>query len=209
MATTREIKTVVITPPNMQRIEFQLVGTTPFVMHKFAAKAREEIMQKQIAGSTAKAKKKREPKDFEQVYLDAHHFSYDDWVGIPASAFRSAMISACKLVGFVMTRAKLAIFIHHDGIDKDDGTPLVRIIGTPRRHETYVRLETGVVDIRVRPMWEEWAVNLQIDYDADVFTADDIANLLQRAGQQVGIGEGRPDSKKSNGIVWGTFKIKS
>jgi len=32
-------------------------------------------------------------------------------------------------------------------------------------------------------------------------------NLLHRAGLQVGIMEGRPDSKDSCGCGWGTFKI--
>jgi hypothetical protein len=32
-------------------------------------------------------------------------------------------------------------------------------------------------------------------------------NLLDRAGQQVGIGAGRPFSKKSVGQGWGTFSV--
>ena len=44
-------------------------------------------------------------------------------------------------------------------------------------------------------------------YDADQFTAVDIANLMMRVGVQVGIGEGRPDSKTSTGMGWGTFEV--
>jgi hypothetical protein len=44
-------------------------------------------------------------------------------------------------------------------------------------------------------------------YDADQFTLEDVSNLLARAGMQVGIGEGRPDSKMSAGMGWGTFRI--
>jgi hypothetical protein len=47
-----------------------------------------------------------------------------------------------------------------------------------------------------------------VRFDADQFTLRDIANLLLRAGMQVGVGEGRPDSKKSCGMGWGTFEIK-
>jgi hypothetical protein len=32
-------------------------------------------------------------------------------------------------------------------------------------------------------------------------------NLMLRAGQQVGIGEGRPDSPNSNGLGWGRFAL--
>ena len=36
----------------------------------------------------------------------------------------------------------------------------------------------------------------------------DVTNLLMRVGQQVGIGEGRPDSKNSAGMGWGTFNVE-
>lgn len=34
-----------------------------------------------------------------------------------------------------------------------------------------------------------------------------MVNLLSRAGLQVGIGEGRPDSKKSAGMGYGLFTV--
>ena len=70
-----------------------------------------------------------------------------------------------------------------------------------------VRNATGVADIRVRPMWREWTMSLTIRYDGDQFTAQDVTNLLSRVGMQVGIGEGRPDSRESAGLGWGTFEI--
>ena len=159
-------------------------------------------------GSTGRSKRKREARDFEKDYREAMHISEDGWNGIPAASFRSAMIDACRLVGFKMTHAKLAIFVKQDGLDIDEGTPLIRILtGKPEQHVGHVRNETGVVDIRSRPMWRKWSARLVIDYDADVFQAQDIANLLARAGAQVGVGEGRPNSKKSHGMGWGTFEI--
>jgi hypothetical protein len=41
-----------------------------------------------------------------------------------------------------------------------------------------------------------------------MFTPEHVAALLQRAGMQVGIGEGRPDSKRSVGQGWGLFTVK-
>jgi hypothetical protein len=106
-----------------------------------------------------------------------------------------------------MTLAKLSIFFEADGFDAVDGTPLIRIIGEPEVCEMPVRNATGVIDIRVRPMWREWSATLRIRYDLDQFSQTDVANLLQRVGMQVGIGEGRPDSKSSSGLGWGLFKI--
>jgi hypothetical protein len=59
----------------------------------------------------------------------------------------------------------------------------------------------------VRAKFWPWSADVNISYDSDQFTSTDVANLLQRVGQQVGIGEGRPDSKMSAGMGWGTFTL--
>lgn len=198
---------VVIARPKINTVSIPIRGTAPYVQHKFSAKARRQMLEKQVAGSVAKGKKTREARDLEQDYLDAMHLDKDSRHGIPAPAFRSAMISACRLVGFQMTKAKLSVFVQPDTFDADDGTPLVLIKGEPRLHEGYVRLETGVASVAIRPMWQEWTADVKVSFDADQFTLTDVYNLMARAGMQVGIGEGRPDSKKSHGMGWGTFEI--
>lgn len=202
---------VAIAPPNFKVGVFKIRGTAPYVQNKFSQKAREMIADKHRAGPQAGKGKKREPKDFTANYEAAMHKSTAGWIGIPAPAFRAGCISACRLVGFKMTLAKLSVFVIADGIDADanDRTPLVKITkGKPRYTEMAVRNETGVVDIRARPMWDiGWEAELKIRFDGDQFSIEDVANLLSRVGEQVGIGEGRPDSKNSNGMGWGTFEI--
>ena len=202
-----------IAPPNIKIGEVWIKGTAPLVIHKFSDKAKLQIMQKQAAGSTANTKKKREAKDFDEAFNAARHISFDGWDGIPAAAFRCACIDACRLVGFKMTMAKMSIFILEDGWDKDEGTPLVKIIGgAPRRLDSMVRIGSGLaktVDVAVRPQWIEWGARLRFKYDADQFTASDVVNLVNRAGMQCGVCEGRPNSSASNGMGWGTFEIST
>jgi hypothetical protein len=202
------VERVEIPAPKFRICELKLVGSAPFVMHKFSQKARNQIIATQKAGSQAKGKKVREPKDFDEVYAGAMHMTPEGWPGVPASAFRNAMISACRTVGYKMTHAKLAAFVLCDGYDKDDETPLVRIYGEPQRHTTYARNDNGSIDIRVRPMWKKWNITVRIRYDADMFSQRDVVNLMMRVGQQVGIGEGRPDSANSAGMGWGLFDIE-
>lgn len=164
---------------------------------------------KHEAGGTAKKGKAREPRDFDDDFRQAMHVSTSGWYGIPASAFRQAMISACRLVGFKMTLAKLSVFVAADGFDRVDGIPLIRLnsASEPEKTEMAVRNQTGVADIRVRPMWRQWGAEVRVRYDADQFTVDDVSNLMARVGMQVGIGEGRPDSRESAGLGWGTFGL--
>lgn len=200
--------TITITPPDIRTILLKISGVTPLVINKFSHKAKQEMMAKQEAGSTAATRKKREPKDFEAIGHAARHIAEDGWDGIHAAAFRNAAISACRAAGFVMTKAKLAIFVEPDGFDQEDATPLVRITeGDAEIIVSPCRNETGVIDLRPRPTYRRWAADLRIRYDNGILTAEDVVNLINRVGAQVGIGEGRPDSKKSAGQGNGLFKI--
>jgi len=206
----QKVERVTIPPANMQVVAFVIQGTAPYVQHRFYKKA--EIMKGQEEGSTKGSKRgggRRRARDFQKDYEQAMHISREGWHGIPAPAFRNGSISACRLVGYKMTIAKLSLFVVADGFDRADDMPLVRITkGKPRRHDAHARNANGSIDIRSRPMWSEgWEARLRIKFDADQFTLNDVANLLNRVGEQVGIGEGRHDSKESAGLGWGTFTI--
>lgn len=201
---------VIIKPPKFETASVRLVGTAPYCQHKFSAKARAQIQATQEAGSQSRKGKAREAKDFEAVYRGAMYVSREGWNGIPAAAFRNAMISACRTVGYKMTLAKLSLFTEADGFDAEDGTPLVRITrGEPRQHIAPARNANGSVDLRCRPMWDEgWQAVLRVRWDAEQFSATDVVNLLARVGQQIGVGEGRPDSRMSAGLGWGLFNVE-
>lgn len=200
--------TITVKAPNLRVVECKIVGDAPYMQHAFSEKARRQIEATQRAGSTARGKKQREARDFEQDYEQASHRSDDGWYGIPASAFRAALISACRLVGFPMTKAKLSIFCLADGLDARDRQGLVRIQGKPEMNISAVRLESGVVSLAARPLWTKWSALVRLRFDADQFTLNDVVNLLMRAGAQVGVGEGRPDSKNSAGLGYGTFTVE-
>lgn len=209
MKATDNTTAIHIAPPNIKVGELWIKGTAPLVVKKFDTKTGDGIAEQQKAGSTAKSKKKREARDFEAEFQAARHISFDGWDGIHASAFRNASIDACRLVGFKMTLAKLSIFIEADGFDRETGDPLVRIIGgEPRQFVSPVRNpSTGGTSLASRPQWIEWGAKLRFRYDADQFTANDVVNLIARAGAQVGVGEGRPSSHNSFGMGWGLFEI--
>ncbi|MGA0909050.1 MAG: hypothetical protein ACO3QS_06430 [Burkholderiaceae bacterium] len=214
MATTAKSKTqgqeeaICIQKPDFRLLEINIQGTSPLVINRFSAKAMEQMRTTQEAGSTARGKKVREAKDFNALFENAKHVANDGWEGIHAAAFRNGAISACRTVGVRMTHAKLAFSVLADGYDQVDGAPLVRITkGKAEPWTAPTRNATGVIDLRCRPMYKEWAAILRIKYDAGMFTATDLVNLISRVGFQVGIGEGRPDSKNSAGLGFGLFEI--
>ena len=200
---------IVVSAPKFRYATIGITGTAPYVGNKMAARDMKAMRANQEAGQQAKSKKKREPKDFSKLHLEKIHYSQEGWAGIPCSAFRNAMIRACALVGYKMTNAKMSVFIEPDGFDRDDGQPLVRLYSPhePRSLEMIGRLSNGSTDILVRPQWMQWSCKIKVKWDEDQFSAQDVSNLLMRAGEQVGVGAGRPFSAETAGLGFGTFKI--
>lgn len=203
---------VTIKPPNFGIAEFRIAGEagSPLVIHRFSAKTKQQMKDKMETGKAAGSRKNREAKATDDLYEEARYRSSEGWDGFHASAIRNAMISACRLVGFKMTLAKLSVFTIPDGRDATEPQiPLVRIYGDPVKQEDMARVETGQPYLTVRPAYHDWYSIVKIRYDMDQFTYVDIANLLSRVGIQVGIGEGRPDSKNSAGMGWGMFHVEA
>jgi len=202
------MQTVQIKPPNFKTASFHIKGTSPLVIHRFSQKVKDSFQAKMETGKAAGSKKDRTAVTMEELFDAARYRSAAGWDGFNASAMRCAMISACRLVGFKMTLAKLSVVVLEDGRDATEPQiPLIRIIGKPILQKDIGRTETGVAMLIVRPAYHDWAADVRIRWDADQFTLEDISALLMRVGQQVGIGEGRNDSKNSCGMGWGSFEI--
>jgi hypothetical protein len=208
-ATGKPETKIVITPPKLATATVTIIGKAPYLQNRFSSDNRDKMMEAQKAGSAAKrTRKAKAPKDFEKVYRGSMHVAQAGWHGIPCTALRNAMIDACRLTEMDMVRAKMCIFIVEQGLDKENLEPLVKIDGKPQMHIERVKVGMGSTDLAARAMFVKWSSTFEITWDDDVFHAQDIMNLLSRAGWQVGIGAGRPFSKMSGGTGKGTFEVK-
>lgn len=206
---------ITISAPKLQTVVFRIRGTAPYVQQNFSAKALQQMKDAQEAGgSRKKTGGKKEPKNFQQCFEDAKYRAAGEPYGkgwVPATAIKAAMVDACRLCNFKMTYAKIAVYVEADAFSEQSRKPLIRITkGEPQYFEELVTLPTGTCDIRVRPLWEPgWEAVVRITFDAELFNETDVANLLMRAGRQVGIGEGRPNSSACVGLGRGVFEIVS
>jgi hypothetical protein len=205
-----KVKSVSITAPKFKTAVFEIKGVVPLVIHRFSLKTKAELKQKMEAGKSASSRKNRDAKSTDDSYQEARYISKEGWDGFNASAIRCAMISACRLVNFKMTLAKLSVFVIPDGWDATEPQiPLIRIYGKPIKQEDMGRTATGMPLVIARPAFHDWSAKIKIRWDSDQFTIDDVYNLLYRVGTQVGICEGRPDSPNSAGMGWGLFEVKN
>ena len=199
-------QTVVISAPRMAQAQFQFTGTAPLMTARFSKKM--ELLAQHTTKQEKGKKTERKVKDVDQDLEDATYISPQGWYGMNAAAVRNAMISACRLVNFKMTLAKLSIFVEADGYDHLEPVPLLRIEGERTKNIMATRNANGQPDVRIRPLWNPgWIIRPRIRWDMDQFSSADVTNLLVRVGHQVGLGEGRPDSKSSAGLGYGLFDV--
>lgn len=200
-------KEVQVKAPNFQRAVFQIKGTAPLVIKRFSGK--QGLLDGYSAGTQkAKGKKVHAPTNLDDVFNKSRYVSSKGWDGFHAGSIRNGLIRVCTLVDLKMTLAKMSLFVIEDGRDAiEPQIPLVRIYGTAARQDDTVRLPNGTTCVATRAAYHEWSAQLNIRWDADQFSLQDVTNLLMRVGMQCGIGEGRPFSKDSAGMGWGTFEI--
>ena len=196
--TPDEAKTLIIRAPQRGRLQIRVIGETPLIMHRWSEKVIKEMLDKQRG---IKKMAKKEAKDPQQDYEDSMYRMPDDsGYAFPAVAFKAAMVSACREIDdLTMTQARQ--LFHVKGIETPE---FVRINGTPRMRQDTVRVANGAADIRFRGEFVEWYADLEIDYNAAMLTASDVANLLSYAGASVGIGERRPERE---GNSFGLFRV--
>jgi hypothetical protein len=63
----------------------------------------------------------------------------------------------------------------------------------PTMREDMVRVGMSQTDMRYRPQWDEWSIDVEFEVDTELLRPDDVLTLVDRAGFGVGICEWRPE----------------
>lgn len=195
---------------NLQTIEVVLVGDTPLVCHNWSNKAKLEMYSKQ----TKKPQLARAAKDPDQELEDSLYQMSSGGYGFPSVAMKCAAVTAYLSVAGVkkvevqqafrvVGSIELVKGVHPGSTLRKD---LVRIYGSkPGMSEEMVRLNGKTADLRYRGEFWPWYIKVQIVFNANLLSADQIINLLNTAGFGVGIGEHRPVKNGQQG----TFHVCS
>jgi hypothetical protein len=197
-------KRVRVLRPIIQRmvVPIRSMPDCPLVMQKFSEKAKRMMADKQQHKATG-PRKAKDPK--EHYYGSMHVLPGADptepkpRLGFPASGFRRAMIQAAPQVNLKRPLVQGAVFViasENDGL-----IPLQ--YKKIRMREDVKRNESGVADIRYRPEISDWTANVMVEYDESLLSAEQVVNLMARAGFSVGIGEERP----GRGGEWGRWEV--
>jgi len=179
-----------------EKIVLKVKGITPLIVNRFSEKAKQMMLDKQMK----KAKVGKEAKNPKEQYLGSiYYFEDKKKTGFPAVGFKAAMVRAGVQLGYKMTQLR---GMFHVMADQGD---LIEIKGKHRMREDMVRLATGVADIRFRAEYPVWSASVNILYNANSISAEELAQLLNMAGFACGLGEWRPE--KNNSGMFGLFEL--
>lgn len=194
---------VVIRPLNKKVMEVTIAGDTDYKSHAWSEKAKKQMLDKQMK----KAKQGKTAKDPEQDYRDSLYWldkrgnripvrnidpAKHGMFGIRTISFKAAAVRAATDVGLKMTDTRRAFHILGEFVPIE--------YGELKMDESMVIIGNGVADLRYRGVFVDWSCKLRIQYNADLFSTEQIVNLLNTAGFGVGVGEHRVERNGSNGM---------
>lgn len=201
-------------------MHIEIESKTPLIVHAWSSKAVKMMLDKQI-GEGCEGKKAKDPL---QDFKDSLYYLPDNaGFGIPAPAFKAAIVTSANDVELKMTEVKRNVHVN---------SYLVPIIAPPLPESDYtdwdrkyekeiafhhkhgaqmrmdmVRLASGVADIRFRGCFPKWNCVIEIEYNERVVRPAELVNLVQAAGNG-GVCEWRPSSPNVKSGEFGRFGIK-
>lgn len=186
-----------LTLPKREVATIHIKGITPLIAHRWSEKARRMMLDAQQGRKAPK--QSRDP----EADYEASRYRFPDGAdGFPVMAFKKATVAGgARAFGksVKMTELRQHIVFLADGIGTD-GTQLMRLITTgPKMREDMVRVGNTTADLRYRPEYTEWAVDLRIEFIPSIIDLGSVVSLVEAGGAN-GVGEWRPEKNGSYGM---------
>ena len=204
---------IIIPKIRFARMSLRLIGDSFIIPHAWSEKAKAMMRDK----SGKKAKGPREARDplgdgsRSMYWLDKDGLPMkagDDFskhkygFGVPCRAIKAAAVrAAVDVEGVAMTQMKRLVRILP--MIPDACVPILDVTGRKllapdRIREDLMRVGgkgpgTGKADLRYRGEFTAWSTTVEVEFDADVLSAEQIINLFNRAGATCGLLEDRPE----------------
>jgi hypothetical protein len=183
-------------PIRKEQITLRITGISPLIQHRWGNKAKEMMRQKHAGKKT----RTRDIRDPEAEGREAMYLTDDGKPGVPGMAIKRAIIAAAhKDIGIEKTLVKKSIFL----VCNDSKKVIPMDCDDPVIVEDPVIVGVGSADLRYRPYFHRWSVDLTFVTDSELLQLNDLLNLIDRAGFGVGIGEWRPET----GGEYGRFEV--
>jgi len=181
-------------------VQFCILGTTPLIMNRMAAKAMNELLLPRGKLTTADKANNLKHDPVSEYRNSVHQTPRgDSLLAVPSTAFKSAMANAAIDIPGTAAKAQIGRMSYVEG-------EYVNVFGAPKLHMAVVRMAdmNRTPDIRTRAILPEWACRITVAFVKPTLTATTIARLLAGAGMMQGVGDFRVQKGKGN---FGSFKL--
>jgi hypothetical protein len=193
----KKLKASIVFVPPIQTVKTVITaaGISPLIVHAWSEKAIKQMQDNQ-------SNKPKAPKAARDPVGDFEAAKYLDDKGrdcFPVIAFKAAAVEAGVLAGIFKTTLRKAFFV---GTQGQDLLPL-KFSGKPIMRTDMVRLDSGSADVRYRPEYRDWSVQIPVEFNPLLISAEQLYHLFDNAGYSIGVGEWRPQ----RGGDFGRFRV--
>lgn len=201
MVTAKPTGNIVIQAVETETIRVGIRGVRPLINHRLAQKARQELLMPVGRRSTAERASSLKHDPIEEFRASPYRIRDEQaptLIGIPASAFKGAMMTAAlRLPGAKKTEIGQLLWVEGD---------LVPVYGVPELFMAITRSAdmARTPDVRTRAIMAEWATEIEITFTKPILNQTSILNLLTAAGRICGVGDWRPEKGKG---TYGQFVL--
>lgn len=195
----------------MQELKAKLVGIAPLMMHNERLANHSDQYTREIKKLTGQRKKTDETHEqIKRLEWRGSLYDRDGRVVVPSDNILASVQNACKTLkrGKDFNAAVIApvaffplIYPGPTVIDElyGDGATI------------YVDYRSVVIQgrrtMRCRPIFPEWALDITLNYDEEIFNEDDLRQCVEIAGERIGTCERRPRCGRFL-VEWPTAKKK-
>lgn len=183
-----EPRTIEINAVDVCQVDFCVRGTTPLISNRFSVKARQQLLLPPLPTNRAERNNtlKHDPvHEFRSAVYMNRDSKRPALFHLPNGMFHKSLgAAALDTPGAKRTQIERLTKIVDVNID---------LYGVPTLFMAMVRNSdiNKTPDVRTRPMFDEWACKITVQYVRGTLTERSIANLLGAAGQIIGIGDWR------------------
>lgn len=193
--TAEQEQTLTIPPLRKGRMGLRLSNITPLITHAWDEKALEMMRRKQQGLPDVG----RPPKNPEQDFQAARYRDAQGRDCIQAHGIKRALVNAARFTdNMKMVQLRGALFVVGDKIPilKHNGGKKPHVYGKdvePIMREDMVRVGMGKADLRYRPQYDNWCMDVVVEYNANCLTDEQVLNMFRLAGFSIGFCEWRPE----------------
>jgi hypothetical protein len=177
----------------LNALSFRIVGTAPFLMHNGNLADPLDPHAKRMASISGKRRKtEADHARLAQLEFLGSLYLRDGKPCIPAE-----MIEAAIVRGAAQNRrglkARAGIVVTENILLKYSGPTDPSALWENQAFQLRCPVRVGATRImRTRPMFKEWAAELQVEFMPGLLNPQDVQHFLTIAGEQIGIGDWRP-----------------